>query len=152
VQPYQRILVVVDGTPAGQAALEEALRFAHAHQGVVKALVVEGRLPRGAATIGEVEDAKQHQDTMYEVFGRLAVDQATEWGVEVQVELRSGSLVDSTLAAAREWQPDLLVVGRRRPPLPVRIVRSRIVRIVDDVGCPVMVVRPPRKLKPSREP
>jgi len=55
---YRRILVALDGSEAARKALQAALVLARTHGAHLHALGVEERLPRYAATVGEVEEAK----------------------------------------------------------------------------------------------
>jgi nucleotide-binding universal stress UspA family protein len=140
MSPFGQILVVVDGSPEGQRALDTAIALAATLGAQLRALIIEGRLPRYAATLAEVDDAKRKKDELYEPLARRATEQAAERGVEFEVELAVGPATAAIAAVAEREQHDLIVVGYRR--------RS-FGRIADHLchhaDCPVLVVRGDRE-------
>jgi nucleotide-binding universal stress UspA family protein len=136
MSPFGRILVVVDGSPEGQRALDAAIALAAALNSQLRALVIEGRLPRYAATLAEVDDAKRKKDELYETVARLAAEQAAEKGVELEVELALGAATAAIADVAEREQHDLVVVGYRR-----RSFGRVADHLCHHADCPVLVVR-----------
>lgn len=56
-----RILVAITGTVDGQRALEQAIELAARTDAELTGLVVEGRLPAYAATVGEVDEENRRR-------------------------------------------------------------------------------------------
>jgi nucleotide-binding universal stress UspA family protein len=57
-----RVLVAVDGSEGSQKALDCALPICEAVGAELTALVVEGKLPAYAGSIGEVREVKREKD------------------------------------------------------------------------------------------
>jgi nucleotide-binding universal stress UspA family protein len=136
VTRFARILVVLDGQPEGQRALEHALALAVPLRARLDAVVVEGRLPALPATVAEVDEAKREKDAFFEQIARLAEDQSAEAGVECVAEIAAGPPADVILSRAREGGFDLVVVGYHR-----RLFGSTADRLCHHAPCPVLVVR-----------
>lgn len=131
----ERILVALDGQPAGQRALEYALNLADALNARVEAVVVEGKLPRYAASVREVDDAKREKDKFFDTVARLARDQAAEHGLDLEPELAAGSTATAIVREAEYHGSDLIVMGYRGH---FGLAASRVCR---RAPCPVLIVR-----------
>ena len=134
------ILVAVDGTPSGQHALEYALELASVHGAHLTAVVVEGRLPRYAALIGEVADARGTRRTYFTTIARLARHQAEEHDVRIDVERRFGTVESALLAVAASRHCDLVVLGLRAH-LGRLVPRMHPARLARRTACPLVLVR-----------
>ena len=104
----QRVLVAVDDSAFGLAALHTARGFAGTYGGEIRCLhVVEGPPPTGA-TIGAF-DLAEYQASMTRHFEAWLADQEGE--VTARAVLRVGEPVRSILDEAQDWDADLIVVG-----------------------------------------
>lgn len=113
-QQRWRILVAITGTVEGQRALEQALQLAEMTDADVLGLVVERRLPLAPATVAEVEDAQAQHAPFFDTISRLAVDQAAEHGLDLEIRRRPGPIVRAVCREAAASDANLVVVGRPR--------------------------------------
>lgn len=139
---FHRIIVGLDGSDESRRALRCAVSLARTHGATLHAVGVEERLPHYAATIGEVQEAKQLQDT---VFSRVMEEVrriAEEYGVEVTTEIRAGNAAQELLRAAREQEADLIVLGAKGHNV-IRdfLLGSTTDRVTHHAPCSVLVVR-----------
>ena len=65
---FRKILVGLEGSEASWCAFRRALALSREHRGELWVLSVEEHLPRYAATVGEVQDAQEHEQAY---FGRI---------------------------------------------------------------------------------
>lgn len=106
-----QLLVAITGTVSGQKALERAIDLAERTDAHLVGLVIQGRLPRYAATIGEIESERKRRGPFYDTVARLAADQAAEKGVELDIRRRNGPFARTVLREAVGGRFDLVVVG-----------------------------------------
>jgi nucleotide-binding universal stress UspA family protein len=139
--PFQRILVAIDGSPGGQKALETAIELAKVTDASLQALAVEGPLPRYAATIGEVDEAKREKDAFFNSLARLAREQAQEEGIDIEVEVRAGHAAELIVRTANSGGYDLVVVGHKGHFLEDYLLGSTADRVAHHATCPVMIVK-----------
>jgi nucleotide-binding universal stress UspA family protein len=90
VSEIARILVVLDGRPAGQRALEMGIRLARALDADLDCVAVQEKLPRFAATLAEVDDAQPEGGRLPRLVADLARDQADEAGVSATAVSQPG--------------------------------------------------------------
>ena len=141
-QMYSKILVGIDGSEASRRALRTAIELAGTHGATVHALGVEEHLPHYAATAGEVEEAKEEQDTF---FGRVMEDArrvAQEHGVPLTTEVRAGNAAQQIVLAASEGSADLIVLGAKGH----SVIRDFLLgtttdRVTHHAPCSVLIVR-----------
>lgn len=139
---YRKILVALDGSEASRKALRAALGLARAHGAALHALGVEEHLPHYAATVGEVEEAKEEQDTF---FGRVMDEArrvAEEQGLGLSTEVRAGNAAQHIVQVAREGGFDLIVLGAKGH----SVIRDFLLgtttdRVSHHAPCSVLVVR-----------
>ena len=108
---FTKILVAYDGSEGAQAALLVGIELAKSLRAEVHSISVEEHLPHYAATIGEVQDTKDHIDTYFRTLTKEARDQALLAGVELQTVIRQGHEVETIVTYAREGDFDLLLAG-----------------------------------------
>ena len=108
---FRKILVAYDGSDGAKAALRIGIGLAQALGAELESISVEEHLPHYAATIGEVQDAKERIDAYFRTLTKDARDQALLAGVEVQTVIRQGHEVESIVTYAREAAFDLLLAG-----------------------------------------
>jgi len=135
-----RILVAVDDGEAALNATDAAIRLA-------------GQLGATLAFLNVIPDALTppselgfiHPHTMEQrheraqALLRLRRDRASD--VPSDQILRSGIVADQIVAAAKEWNADLIVVGNHARPLVERLLLSNTTKaVLHRAPCPVLVV------------
>jgi len=135
---YHRILVGLDGAPASQQALKQAIALARLTGAALTALSVEEKLPAYAASVGEVQEAKQEMDAFFARVQTAAVAQAQAAGITLQVIVRAGRAAATISAFAREGNFDLIVLGAGEG----RGLGSTADRVAESADCSVLIVRP----------
>lgn len=139
---YRKILVGLDGSEASRKALRAAIGLARAHGASLHALGVEEHLPHYAATVGEVEEAKEEQDTFFARVMDQARRAAQEHGVELTTEVRAGNAAQQIIQVARQGGFDLVVLGAKGHSI-IRdfLLGSTTDRVSHHAPCSVLVVR-----------
>jgi nucleotide-binding universal stress UspA family protein len=149
-----RVLLATDDSPAATAAVRlvaAAPLFAGAQTHVIA--VGDGPPPvpvmaldrpvtePGTAPVG---DARRPQATLAEVVASDAFAALRATGCEVHAEVRLGDPATEIVAVAREWLPDVVVIGSNGEPLLRRLLLGSVTRkVIDGVRASVLVVRPP---------
>jgi nucleotide-binding universal stress UspA family protein len=108
---FSKILVAYDGSEGAKAALRVGIGLAKSLGAELSSVSVEEHLPHYAATIGEVQDAKERVDEYFRVLTKDARDQAALAGVELQTAIRQGHEVEIIVNHAKEGRFDLLLAG-----------------------------------------
>jgi CBS-domain-containing membrane protein len=108
---FRSILVAYDGSKGAEAALRMGIDLAKATGAELQTVSVEEHLPRYAATIGEVEAAREAIDAHFHDLTKHARDLALVEGLDIETVIRQGHEVESILAVVRERKADLLVLG-----------------------------------------
>jgi len=108
---FRHILVALDGSESSNRALAAALRLAVEAKGEVWALSVEERLPRYAASVGEVEEAKHEMDAYFRKVQDEAQRQAALLGMRLHTVTQAGHAAATIVRFARERGFDLVVLG-----------------------------------------
>lgn len=108
---FRKILVAYDGSEGARAALRVGIGLAKSLGIELHSISVEEHLPHYAATIDEVQDAKERIDEYFQTLTKEARDQALLGGVEVQTVVRQGHEVETIVTYAREGHFDLLLAG-----------------------------------------
>ena len=129
------MLVAITGTASGQRALECAIDLAMRSETALVGLIVRGRLPAYAATVGEVEAERERTAAFFETIGRLAVDQAAEHGVDLELRSRHGPLGRALRRELADGDFDLVVIGR--PATTMR--RALTAAVVSQIPGPVLL-------------
>ena len=108
---FRKILLAYDGSDGAKAALRIGIGLAKSLSGELHSISVEEKLPYYAATMGEVQDAKERVDEYFRVLTKEARDQAALAGVELQTAIRQGHEVEIIVNYAKEGGFDLLLAG-----------------------------------------
>ena len=108
---FRKILVAYDGSEGAKAALKVGIGLAKSLGAELQSISVEEELPHYAATMGEVQDAKERVDEYFRVLTKEARDQAALAGVELQTAIRQGHEVEIIVNHAKEGGFDLLLAG-----------------------------------------
>ena len=135
---YRRILVGLDGAPASEQALKEAIALARLTGAALTALSVEEKLPAYAASVGEVQEARQEMDAFFARVQAAAEARAQAAGVALQTAVRAGRAAQVLIAFAQEGAFDLMVVGAGEG----RGLGSTADRVAESAGCSVLIARP----------
>jgi nucleotide-binding universal stress UspA family protein len=150
------ILIATDGSPAGTAALDEALELARATGDGLLVVTVWRALqgdygvayPSAALLTDLLESERCHAEAVL----LEAAELAAAAGVTVQTELVTGDPAERICALAREHDVRLVAVGTRGH----SVVRSLLLgsvssAVVRRAPCPVLVVSDrERRLEPQR--
>jgi len=104
-------LVAYDGSEGARAALRVGIGLARSLGAELHSISVEEHLPHYAATIDEVQDAKERIDQYFRTLTKEARDQTLLGGVELQTAVLQGHEVETIVTYAREGQFDLLLAG-----------------------------------------
>jgi nucleotide-binding universal stress UspA family protein/CBS-domain-containing membrane protein len=140
---FQRILVAYDGSRGAEAALRMGIDLAKALGAELGSVSVEERLPRYAATVGEVEEAKAQIDEYFHKLTKEARDLALQAGVELETVVRPGHEAETILSAAREGRFDLLLIGYHgHSRVYERIIGSTAQSVARLASCSVLLARP----------
>lgn len=131
----QRILVAIGGTVEGQCALEHGIQLARMSGAELVGLVIEGWLPAAPATVAEVDDARSAREPFFDTITTLAVDQAAEHDIELQIRRRPGPLVRAICREAQVSDIDLVIVGRPRSVLGL----PRVASLTRRLHCPLLL-------------
>jgi nucleotide-binding universal stress UspA family protein len=108
---FRKILVAYDGSEGAKGALKVGIGLAKSLGAELRSISVEEHLPHYAATVGEVQDAKERVDEYFRVLTKEARDQAALAGVELQTAIRQGHEVEIIVNYATEGDFDLLLAG-----------------------------------------
>lgn len=110
---FARILVAVDPSPQGAAALALAARLAADQGAALTIATVVGRPGTYYAPPDVVVDPMIDEDVAHDADELLAraASVAREAGVEAAICRREGNVVDAILACITEHRADLVVVG-----------------------------------------
>jgi nucleotide-binding universal stress UspA family protein len=108
---FRKILVAYDGSEGARAALRVGIGLAKSLGVELHSISVEEHLPHYAATIDEVQDAKERIDQYFRTLTKEARDQALLGGIELQTVTRQGHEVETIVTYARDGQFDLLLAG-----------------------------------------
>ena len=108
---FRKILVAYDGSEGAKSALRVGIGLAKSLSAELHSISVEEELPHYAATMGEVQDAKERVDEYFRVLTKDARDQAALAGVDLQTAIRQGHEVEIIVNYAKEGGFDLLLAG-----------------------------------------
>ncbi len=139
---FERILVAYDGSRSAQAALRMGIDLAKGFGAELQTVSVQEHLPRYAATIGEVEEAKAEIDAYFQKLTKEARDEALQSGVELETLVRRGHEVEAILAVAREGKVDLILIGYQgHSRLFERLIGSTAQSLGRVASCSVLLTR-----------
>lgn len=111
---HEVIVVCVDGSPGGYAAVAEAAELAFRFNARLIAISVEERIPKQATTMGEVDEVKRERDRYFEGVQAEAAAIALEHHATLTTEVRIGHAADAIVGFVTEVGADLVVLGYQR--------------------------------------
>jgi nucleotide-binding universal stress UspA family protein len=139
---YHRILVGFDGSPGARQALVRALRLAPCLGATVHVLSVMEHLPHYAATVGEVDEAREAAERETAIWQAEVRRAADLHGVAVETAVRAGHPARTLVDYAREGSFDLLVVGHSgRSGVWGMFLGTTTDKVTSHARCSVLVVR-----------
>ena len=142
MSPYEftNVLVGIDGSAEASKALDCALSICAALDAQLTVLVIEGRLPAYAASLGEVDEVKHEKDEFFKRVLANAEQTAAERGVNVRTDLVPGRSADVIVHYAAEHAHDLIVIAHHAHLLGDLLHGSTADRVAHHAPCPVMIV------------
>jgi nucleotide-binding universal stress UspA family protein len=152
VENYKKILVPYDGSSFSKKALSKALEMAKAFNSkihVLSVIEVASDVPPGV--LGEVINKKidklKLEIRLPKKFStptklQYQINECTKYGVDVQVEMLVGRVVDSILKFADQNKIDLITMGSRglRGMKKLTVLGSVSRRVSEEAKCPVMLI------------
>ncbi len=144
MNPIRTILVPVDFRPSSEAALDEAVRYAHALGAEITLLHVQ---PFALSDVPEelfypsANTSVRMRTSTLKRLSNLAESRRSA-GVPIQVELREGIAWDEIIGAADRLNADLIVIGAHEDTgLTRRLLGNVADRVARTARVPVMTVR-----------
>jgi universal stress protein F len=134
-------VVAIDGPHYASKALDCALSIAEALEADVTALAVEGRLPKYAASLGEVDEVKREKDAFFDRVLSDAVAVAATRGVDLATARVAGHAAQAISHYAKSHGHDLIVLGQRDHILRGYLLGSTADRVAHHAHCPVLIAR-----------
>jgi len=140
---YDRILVPTDGSPAAEAAVEQAVSLARQYGATIHALYVVD-----SSAYSTLEAGAEVVIDSLETEGERAVEEiataAEEAGVDVTTAVTTGTAYRGILSYADEHGVDLIVMGTHgRRGIDRYLLGSVTERVVRTADVPVLTVRQP---------
>jgi nucleotide-binding universal stress UspA family protein len=108
---FQKILVANDGSEHARKALTTAIGLAASLASELHMICVEEHLPHYAATVGEVLEEKNEEDSYFGTLAGESTAEAEAAGVTLRVLITPGHEVEAVVKYAGENRFDLLVIG-----------------------------------------
>jgi nucleotide-binding universal stress UspA family protein len=108
---FTKILVANDGSDGARRAVEVACDLAARYDAELHSITIEEDLPRYAATLDEVDAAKERRDRYFEQLQREEQAIAAAVGVALQPHVIAGHEVETIIRFCKEGGFDLLVLG-----------------------------------------
>lgn len=143
---FTKIVVAYDDSPGAQRALEIAVGLASQNPAETELLLVavEAPLPHYGATVGEVEAAREFEETRCQRWVEAGEAYADRQGVTVSRQLRAGHPAQEVLRAAQTWDADLVVLGHSgHSGVWGRFLGSTAEKVSRHAHCSVLIAAPP---------
>ena len=134
---YKHILVALDGKPESEQALKQAVALAKITGASLTGISVMEKLPAYAASVGEVEDAKNEFKKFFTRVQDNAVNLSEASGVSMKTIIRAGNAAQTIVRYAEENGVDLIVVGVDGQ----RDLGNTADKITENASCSVLVAR-----------
>jgi nucleotide-binding universal stress UspA family protein len=140
---FRKILVGLEGSEASWCAFRRALALCRDHGSELWTISVEEHIPRYAATIDEVQDEQEYENTYFAGVQAKAREIADEYGVTLHCRTVAGHAAQCILERANSGGFDLIVLGHRGHSNPMhRLAGSTADRVVDHASCCVLIGHP----------
>jgi len=139
---FKKILVGNDGSEGAKKALRTAIDIAKHYGAELHSISVEEDLPKYAATVGEVLEAKAEKNGYFGKINDEAREIAAKEGIVLHTRVVPGHEVETIVDYAREHHFDLLVIGfMGHSKIYGRIWGSTSQNITRLAPCAVMIVK-----------
>ena len=139
---YRTILVALDGSAGAKAALRRAVLLAREYGAALHALAVEDHLPRYAATVSELEEAREEKEAFFTEVMEEARGAAAEQGVELRTGLAVGHAAQHIVQHAQQLGAELVVIGHcGHSSVWGNLLGSTADKVAHHAGCDVLIVR-----------
>jgi nucleotide-binding universal stress UspA family protein/CBS-domain-containing membrane protein len=139
---FKRILVAYDGSDGARASLGIGIALAKGASADLYSISVEEHLPRYAASISEIEGAREEIEEHFRGLTKQAHDRAALQGVDLEAAVRQGHEVEVILDFARARRCDLLILGSHgHSRVFERVIGSTALSLARLAPCSVLVVR-----------
>jgi nucleotide-binding universal stress UspA family protein len=144
---FQRIVVPFDGSPPSERALDLARRLAASTAGSLLVMTVfeRDKLAAECATSGMGLELTSILDSARKASDDVVARGAARCGtLSVRTRVVEGPIVDGILAAALEWNGDLIVMGSHGRSGIARLVLGSVTEgVLRRASVPVLAVRCP---------
>jgi len=139
---FRKILVGYDGSEGAMKALRTAVDIAKHYGAEVHSISVEEDLPKYAATVGEVLEAKAEKNGYFAKLIQEAKEMVAKEGVALHTRVMAGHEVETIVDYAKDHHFDLVVIGfMGHSKIYDRVWGSTSQNIARLVPCTVMVVK-----------
>jgi nucleotide-binding universal stress UspA family protein len=139
---FKKILVGYDGSEGSKKALAAAIDLARHYGAELHSISVEEDLPRYAATVGEVLEAKAEKNGYFAKLNEEAKSLAAKQGITLHTKVVAGHEVETIVNYSREHHFDLVVIGfMGHSRVYDRVWGSTSQNLTRLVPCTVMVVK-----------
>jgi nucleotide-binding universal stress UspA family protein len=108
---FRKILIANDGSAGARRALEVAADVAACYGAELHSISVEEDLPKYAATMDEVDAAKEQRNHYFEQVNAAAHMIVAEHNVSLETHVLAGHEVETITTFCKEGGFDLLVLG-----------------------------------------
>ena len=139
---FKKILIGNDGSESAKKALKVAIEMAKHYGAELHSISVEEDLPKYAATVGEVLEAKAEKNGYFAKINEEAREIVTREGVVLHTKVIAGHEVETVVNYAKDHHFDLVVIGfMGHSKIYGRVWGSTSQNIARLVPCTVMVVK-----------
>ncbi|MEN5160160.1 universal stress protein [Achromobacter spanius] len=117
---YRRILIPIDGSSTSESGLDEAIRLAFLHDGVIRLICIVQPQPLSGALGAHCYFPAEIQALLFEHAAELLRNAATRVRANciavdsALLEAGERSFEECLAAEARAWEADLIVIGAHR--------------------------------------
>jgi nucleotide-binding universal stress UspA family protein len=143
---FERIMVAFDESPQAKHALQIAIELAKQLKSRLflltvceslpfyMAMITDARVPNGRQIL--LDDLRNY----YRELQNSAMEQATQSGLEVQGLMTDGEEVQTIVDQVVQYNPDLLVLGRRHHSTFLGLWSGTVHSIAEKVRCDILSV------------
>ncbi len=138
---FHKILVAIDGSPAGEKALAAAVDLATHYQAEVTALSV-AEMPQVTSMEDQIDEQRQRVDDELRRIGEAAARYAGSRGILLRALVVRGHPADAIVSFAERERVNLVVLGQHGHSRIARFfLGSTTDRVSEHCPCTVMIVK-----------
>ncbi len=139
---FKKILVGFDGSESSSRAARAALQFATEQDAEVCLLSVIEHLPHYAATVGEMDEERDHALRYFDEGQQSLKDEAETLGIKLRTETQTGHAAQALVRMAEEGEFDLVVLGHTgHSDIWGRFMGTTADKVSRHAPCSVLIVR-----------